>query len=100
MDTTNYLYTLDNIDNMAHHTGGYGIAEFMKEETNFDIESEVSKDELYKRYVEFCRKEKKFRAEKNIFFKEFYKLCGDKVKVVRRSVNGRRVWKILGIRLK
>jgi len=84
------------MDNM----GGYGIEDFVEKEVGFNIESEVSKDELYQRYVEFCKREGKFCAERAVFFREFYRLCGDRIKAVRRGVGGKRVWKILGIYLK
>lgn len=96
----NYLYPSYNIDIMKVQTGGYGIAEFVQAKIDFDIESEVSKDELYQRYVEFCRENKNFRAERNVFFREFYRICKSKVKPILRSQHGKRVWKILGIRLK
>jgi hypothetical protein len=95
-DTVNFLYTYDSIDNM----GVYGIEEFVNECVGFDIEKEVSKDELYQKYIEFRKSKGKFYAEKNIFFKEFYRLYGDRVRLVRRKVGNKRKWKVVGVYLK
>jgi len=64
-----------------------------------DLDNEMSKDDLYSAYCQYCRENKFFIYNKEVFFRKLA-IYAEHLKVIRVKEGLRRVWKIKGLRLK